>query len=148
MVAGADRLAGQRTRVELLVAAVLFTLWAVTRGVRFNAAPELDARFTIITQVALIAFNLTIIGANGFPTQLSSKRGEQGGEQGPARGVPPLLRVDLTHTRSVRTLPNTAQAFDNFNGSSQLTMVCEGGALCRLRSTDVFRRALKASAVA
>jgi hypothetical protein len=48
----------------------------------------------------------------------------------------------------VRTQPDTAQGFDNFYGSSQLTIVWEGGALCRLRSTDVFRRALKASAVA
>ena len=51
-------------------------------------------------------------------------------------------------TRSVSTRTETAQGFDNFNGSSQLTMVCEGGALCRLRSTGVYRRALKASAVA
>ena len=83
-----------------------------------------------------------------FPAQLYLEEGEQGGEQGPARGVPPLLRVDLTHTRSVRPRPETAQGFDNFNGSSQLAIVSEGGALCRLRSTDVFRLALKASAVA
>jgi hypothetical protein len=43
----------------------------------------------------------------------------------------------------VRTRPDTAQGFDNFNGSSQLTIVWKGGALCRLRSIDVFRRALK-----
>jgi hypothetical protein len=67
------------------------------------------------------------------------------GEQGPARGVPPLLRVDLTHTRSVRPRPETAQGFDSFNGSSQLAIVSEGGALCRLRSTDVFRLALRSS---
>jgi len=48
----------------------------------------------------------------------------------------------------VSTRADTEQGFDNFNGSSQLAIVSEGGALCRLRSTDVFRRALKASAVA
>lgn len=61
---------------------------------------------------------------------------------------PLYFAFNLTHTRSVRTRPDTAQGFDNFNGTSQLTIVCEGGALCRLRSTDVFRLALKASAVA
>ena len=76
------------------------------------------------------------------------EEGEQGGEQGPARGVPPLLRVGQTHPRSVRTRPDTAQAFDNFNGSSQLTMVWEGGALCRPPSIDVFCRTLKSSDVA
>jgi hypothetical protein len=83
-----------------------------------------------------------------FPTQLYYEEGEQGGEQDPARGVPPLLGVGLIHTRSVPTRPDTAPGFDNFNGSSQLTMIRESGGLCRLRSTGVFRRALKASAVA
>ena len=46
------------------------------------------------------------------------------------------------------TRADITEGFDNFNGSSQLTMLRKGGVLCRLRSTDVFRRALKASAVA
>jgi hypothetical protein len=33
----------------------------------------------------------------------------------------------------VSTRADTEQGFDNFNGSSRLTMICEGGVLCRLR---------------
>jgi hypothetical protein len=83
-----------------------------------------------------------------FPTERYLEEGAQGGEQDPARGVPPLLCVDLRHSRSVTTRADIAQSCDNFNGSSQLTMVREGGVLCRLCSTGMFRRALTARAVA
>jgi hypothetical protein len=51
----------RRTRVQLLAIAVLFTLWAVTlEGFAPSRPPAWMIAFSIVTQVALIAFNLAI----------------------------------------------------------------------------------------